>query len=245
MLHRSSGSGIVRQYRNMEKIMQTLYVSEIFSSIDGEGIYTGNPATFIRLSGCNLKCRFCDTGYASQLHCGEEMELNDIINSACNYKNKRITLTGGEPLLQPHSLSLIKELTNRGFLVNIETNGSLPVDEILALPNADNITITMDYKSSSSLCGNSNPEKYICQLRTKDVLKFVLIESDFEECFSILRDNKINAIIFLSPVYGECDPLALVEFAKSISTRLPEYSERVRFQLQLHKILWNPNKRGV
>lgn len=210
-----------------------LRVTEIFDSIEGEGKRAGKLATFVRLTGCNLRCSYCDTAYA--FDGGEEMRLDDIVHRI-HYHN--VTLTGGEPLAQD-----VRDLLDalRGHDVNIETNGSINIQPFFRdYPDA---FFTIDYK-----CGGSGMTKAMClsnfsNMRKKDVLKFVVgSREDLEQAFDVFRQfygNLRNRQIFVSPVFGQIDPQDIVAFMKENNL----WSWRV--QLQLHKFIWNPQERGV
>lgn len=214
-------------------------VVEIFDSIDGEGIFTGCLATFIRLGGCNMRCSYCDTGYALNAKDGKEISITEIVRKARKIGNTHITLTGGEPLINPESSSLVKALCECGFLVNIETNGSVDVRQF----QNDNTVITMDYKTISSGENKKMSIDRINALRKCDVLKIVCELSDFEDIQKMLSDTKTDANIFISPVFGKVEPKELVFFAKHM--RDNGVNNRIRVQVQLHKIIWNPDERGV
>lgn len=220
-----------------------LPVSEIFASIDGEGLFSGCLASFIRLCGCNLRCRYCDTKYAFNTREGRLTDLETIINHVKEIGYKHVTLTGGEPLLYEESKDLVLGLLKEGFILNIETNGSIEVDYFT---NLKNVTVTMDYKTPASgeeskmLVGN------ISKLREQDVLKFVLSEKDFDRVESVLLDTRPKCQVYLSPIFGQCKNTALVDFLK----RLGKYSHlgdmtNYRVQVQLHKYIWPPEMRGV
>ena len=218
----------------------SLIVNEIFGSIDGEGVRTGELATFIRLAGCNLRCRYCDTGYALKGNQGDKMTISEIIDKVKEIGFKNITLTGGEPLLQPNSIKLIDELISNGFLVNIETNGSIDITPLIEKP----VIITLDYKTISSGANNKMLLDNLCKLREFDVLKFVCNPSDFEDIKKVLQEYKIRSYVYFSPIFGEIEPSELVEFLKSLH-KDGINTTRTRVQVQLHKIIWDPNKRGV
>lgn len=216
-----------------------MIVNEIFSSIDGEGLRTGELATFIRLAGCNMRCSYCDSLYALDGNDGKELKINEIIQEVEKYKNQNITLTGGEPLIHKKVDLLIDELINKGYKVNIETNGSIPIDKYL-----NRCLITMDYKAPSSLMEKKMLLSNIEKLTDNDVLKFVIKESDFDTVEKIIKSYNIKSYIYISPIFGEIEPDKIVEFMKEMSERGVNM-EKVRVQVQLHKIIWDPNMKGV
>lgn len=212
-------------------------VIEIFDSIDGEGIYTGCLATFIRLAGCNLRCRYCDTKYS--FTGGTKMSIDEIIEQVDAIGNKHITLTGGEPLIHREVEKLINRLCEKGYTVNIETNGSVNIVPY----QFENTVITMDYKTISSGENGHMCDNYIKLLRTKDVLKIVCNEDDFEDIEQMLKRVKPRAQIFISPIFNEIKPKMLVNFSKRLRDK--GICDNVRVQIQLHKIIWKPDARGV
>ena len=216
-----------------------LIVNEIFGSIDGEGLRTGELATFIRLAGCNLRCRYCDTDYALSMKQGKQMTIEEIIKKAKEIGYKNITLTGGEPLFQKNSFKLIDELIKNNFNINIETNGSIDITPLLS----KNVLITLDYKTISSGANDkmllSNYEK----LRENDVLKFVGNRDDLEDIKNIIKKYNIKSYIYLSPIFNEIQLYELVDFLKKLHKEVN--TDKIRVQVQLHKIIWDPNLRGV
>lgn len=216
-----------------------MIVNEIFSSIDGEGIRTGELATFIRLAGCNLRCRYCDTEYALDNNFGSEMNITEILNEVKKYKNRNITLTGGEPLAHKETNKLIEELIKNNYFVNIETNGSIDIE-----PYIGKCLITMDYKCKSSLMEKTMLLSNLEKLSETDVLKFVINSEDFDCIEKILRDFNIKSYIYISPIFNEINLPDIVEFMKKCNEKGIDMS-KVRMQVQLHKIIWNPDMRGV
>lgn len=215
-------------------------VVEIFDSIDGEGIFAGSLATFIRLAGCNLRCSYCDTPYALKMDDGEEMEVSDIVKACQNLGNRHVTLTGGEPLIHYGVKYLVNQLADNGFIVNIETNGSIPIAPYIR----DNVVITMDYKTSSSGEKDKMKLENLAFLRETDVLKIVCDDSDFDEIWRLLAKSKVKSYVYLSPVFGKIEPQSLVSMLKTMRD-IGIDTEKFRVQVQLHKVIWPPEKRGV
>ena len=213
-------------------------INEIFSSIDGEGLATGALATFVRLTGCNLRCSYCDTAYA--FNEGNEMDIDDIVKKCHELGNKRITLTGGEPLFQENSMTLLKKLIDEGFHVNLETNGSITVPSDIA----QGLTITMDWKTPASAMHGHMKDENLCRLRESDCLKIVCSESDFHYVKNLLMAYRPKCYVYLSPIFGECDARNLVSFLKELHSDGLD-TEKYRVQIQLHKVIWDPQKRGV
>lgn len=212
-----------------------LTVNEIFYSLDGEGIRAGYPAVFIRLAGCNLRCNYCDTGYALNSSDGKEMSIPEIMEKVRSFgKCRNVTLTGGEPLLQDGVIKLLRELSEDCFTV-IETNGA--VDITNALPFA---SVCMDWKVPSCGMNELMLKSNLDKLRPKDCLKMVVRASDLPYTGRFLQEHRINCPVYLSPVYGQIDLPTLAEFIKDY-----QGENLLRMQVQLHKIIWNPDERGV
>lgn len=197
-------------------------VSEIFFSLQGEGIYQGKACTFIRLAGCNLSCSWCDTRYACTR--GEEMSTEQVLERVGAEACSLICITGGEPLLQQDQLlPLLKALGNRGYTVGIETNGTIDFSS-----SGDYASICMDVKCPSS--GEVSDLSLLDRVRTTDSVKFVV--KDQQDCTyaeSVIRDHPIKGTIFFSPVFGS-EYTTLASFV--LARHLP-----VTFQMQLHKII--------
>lgn len=224
-------------------------VIEIFDSIDGEGIRTGQCATFIRLAGCNLRCSYCDTVYSlfgEEMPCEyTEMTVDEII-SKVNMTYKRVTLTGGEPLVHTDSAELVSKLTEIGCDVNIETNGAVDIVDFLGkVPKSDNLFFTIDYKLPSSGMTDKMIWNNFINLRPCDVIKFV-IGSDEDMNLTIDIVKKLKQVytemphIYLGAVYGMYDAQKLV----NIMLKEPVLCDAT-FQIQLHKVIWDPEERGV
>jgi 7-carboxy-7-deazaguanine synthase len=223
--------------------MTSLGVVEIFDSIEGEGIRTGMPVTFIRLAGCNLRCSYCDTCYAQKETDGELMSVDDIIKKV-NYS--AVTITGGEPLLHQQSvIELINKLNESGHYVNIETNGSIDIMPFIFAVRAGRGFFTVDYK-----CPCSGMESQMCEtnfgvMDVSDVLKFVVAGNDD---LIAVRDflthhQGFRGTIFISPCYNTIPLPQLVNEVKLLKKMYSRLD--IRFQVQLHKIVWSPEERGV
>ena len=216
----------------------SLVVNEIFGSIDGEGIRTGELATFIRLTGCNLRCRYCDTTYSFTE--GTPMTIDEIINKVDEIGYKNITITGGEPLIHKNIDKLIDRLLELNYKINIETNGAVDITPYIS----KNIILTMDYKTKASGMTKYMNKQNFPLLREYDVFKIVCSREDFEDIKELLRNNEIKSYIYLSPIYKEVEPSELVDLLKELHNEGIDTS-KIRVQVQLHKIIWEPNKRGV
>ena len=228
-----------------------MQINEIFYSIDGEGIRTGKLVTFIRTQFCNCKCSYCDTAYSLEAYDPDgnklykDMTVDEVIEEVQKYPTKCITFTGGEPLIQPDAPELITKLVDMGYEVNVETNGAVDLVEFekQLLPHvvdSDNFFYTMDYKCPSSNMEPKMVKDNIPHLQQKDVLKFVVgtIE-DLNTMKNIVQTYNPNCEIFISPVFGDMDGETMVEYIKQNNLL------NVRVQVQLHKIFWDVNMRGV
>ena len=211
-------------------------VVEIFKSIDGEGKRAGLPTTFIRLAFYNLRCSYCDTSYAFDDKCAEEMTIDEIVQKCIELDCPSITLTGGEPLIHKDVEKLLVELDRNNFDVNVETNGAIDPSRYHLLKN---VWFTVDYKSPSSGCENAmNPEAFKT-LRPQDVLKFVVgSDEDLEAALRVIREYSPYAQTYFSPIFGY-DAKNIVNFL------LFNKLNRCKVQLQIHKYIFDPNARGV
>lgn len=215
------------------------HITEIFDSIDGEGKRTGLMAIFVRLAGCNLRCNYCDTPYSLTLEdTAYTLTEEELISRIQSYPWKRITFTGGEPMLHPLH-GICEKLAREGYEINIETNGAVP----LFPSRPENLFYTMDYKCGGSGMKDFMDLKNFEKLGKEDVLKFVVShEKDLEEMEKIVRscfDGKNDPRFYVSPVWGRITPRELVEFVRNHKLA------NVTVQVQLHKIIWSPTERGV
>ncbi len=212
----------------------SLKVNEIYLSIQGESSYTGLPCAFIRLTGCNLRCVWCDTEYA--FYEGEWKSLDQIVAEVTQFGCHLVELTGGEPLLQKESFALVDKLIEAGFKVLVETSGSIPLDKL----NSEAIKI-MDIKCPGSGMAHKNHWPNLGYLTPKDEVKFVLADrADYDWAVDILRKYRLDrkAAVLFSTVFGKLESVKVVEWI--IQDKLP-----VRFQLQMHKYIWHPETKGV
>ena len=225
-----------------------MIISEIFSSIDGEAKRAGELATFVRSIGCPLRCKFCDSKYTWQVDDGcKQMTVEEIVNKCKELKNKNITFTGGEPLVQKEADELINALSKEGFEVSIETCGAVDFTDRDWFINDDpNVWVCADYKCyASGMTDKMLPIEKFAQLRPQDVLKFVVgSKEDLQLAYDIVSQlrNKFNCncYVYLSPVFGDIELVEIVDFMKE-----HDMQGKIKFQLQLHKFVWDPNKRGV
>lgn len=215
-----------------------LRVTEIFYSLQGEALTSGLPTIFIRLTGCPLRCVYCDTEYA--FVGGERQSLDEIMTTVASYPCKRICLTGGEPLAQPNAIALMKMLLAEGYEISLETAGALSVADV---PSA--VSKVMDIKTPSSGEADKNLWSNLDYLTEHDQLKFVIMNrADYEWSVDQLRTHALDervGTVWFSPMFNVAEddnspdvPMLAQELAEWILTdALP-----VRFQLQLHKIIW-------
>ncbi len=215
--------------------MARVRINEIFHSIQGESTWAGRPCVFVRLTGCNLRCRWCDTEYA--FHEGRHAEIDEVVERVAAFGCPLVEITGGEPLLQPGVYPLSDALLGRGFTVMVETSG----ERDLARLDPRVIKI-MDLKCPGS--GESDRIRWsnLEHLTRRDEIKFVIADRrDYEWARAALAahrlETRVNAVL-MSPVFGE---LAAADLARWIlQDRLP-----VRMQLQMHKHIWSPTARAV
>ncbi|MBE0435022.1 MAG: 7-carboxy-7-deazaguanine synthase QueE [Methylomicrobium sp.] len=208
--------------------MSSLKITEIFYSLQGESNTVGLPTVFVRLTGCPLRCVYCDTAYA--FSGGERMSIDEIIDRVGQYRTKYITVTGGEPLAQSACLELMSRLADLGYQVSIETSGALDVSGV-----DDRIVKVMDLKTPSSGELHRNLFDNIAYLKTNDQVKFVIGDDhDYQWSKAIINQYNLDqrCELLFSPTMGQQDPAELAE--KILNDNLP-----VRFQIQLHKLLWN------
>lgn len=215
--------------------MKKLTVNEIYLSVQGESTWAGLPCVFVRLTFCDLRCTYCDTEYA--FYDGNKMTLDEILGKVRGFGCPVVEVTGGEPLLQPACVPLLRELCEAGFTVLLETSGA---HDIAAVdPRVHRI---MDLKTpSSGECGR-NLHTNIAHLTGRDEVKFVVgSREDYEWARGQIREHdlpsKVRAVL-LGPVFGKIAPADLVGWM--LEDKVP-----ARFQLQMHKFIWEPRARGV
>lgn len=214
----------------------TLKVNEIFYSIQGEGSYTGYPCVFIRLTACNLRCSWCDTTYS--FYEGSRINISQILSEIEKFPADIVELTGGEPLLQKNIYPLIDSLVSLNKKVLIETSGSIHTGDI-----RPEVHIVLDMKAPGSGEDKKNLYENLTLLKNSDDLKIVIKDkTDFIWAQNLIHKynirNRISKPVWLQPVFGELDPAILSEWIKET----PGY---YRLGVQLHKILYNPEQRGV
>ena len=209
-----------------------LRITEIFYSLQGESLTSGCPTVFIRLTGCPLRCGYCDTDYA--FHGGEWMELPEILARVAAWMPRYVTVTGGEPLAQRNCISLLRALCDTGYTVSLETSGALPLEAV-----DPRVVKVMDLKTPGSGEAEKNRFENLAALGPDDQIKFVICDRrDYEWARELIADRQLDSLceLLLSPSHDQQDPTQLAEWI--LEDRL-----RVRLQLQLHKQLWG-NERG-
>lgn len=222
--------------------MRQLKVAEKFISINGEGRKQGELAAFIRLYGCNLRCSYCDTAWAWEAAADADLQTPaDLYDWVKQSGVSNVTLTGGEPLLHPGVDELLRLLgADKSLSVEVETNGSVDLSPFAALPNRP--AFTVDYKLPGSGMEAQMHLPSLALLDKRDVVKFVCADmADLQRACRIMREHALigRVGVYLSPVFGSIDPAEMVAFMQE--KRL----NGVRLQLQMHKFIWPPDKRGV
>ncbi len=210
-------------------------ISEVFYSLQGEGAWAGCPMVFVRLQGCPFRCRWCDSAYTLDFEGGDEMALPDVLRKVAEYRCKMVCITGGEPLARPRDFeALVTALKAGGYWMEVETSGGyklpwqLPIDSWV-----------MDMKCPASGMERFNKYEEIPSLRSQDQLKFVVAgREDFDFALSVVEKHKPACQVLFTPAWGELPPATLAEWVKA-------ESPAARVSLQLHKYIWEPNKRGV
>ena len=202
-------------------------VTEIFLSIQGEAAQVGWPTVFVRLTGCPLRCRWCDTGYA--FAGGQALDIDEALQRVADFGVRHVCVTGGEPLAQAGCLPLLQELCDQGHAVSLETSGALDIGAV-----DPRVAVVMDLKAPGSGETERNRIDNLAALKPGDQVKFVLAgRTDFDWAVDLLRRHPLpeGVEVLFSPVHGELEPRLLADWI--VEARAP-----VRFQLQLHKLLW-------
>ena len=206
---------------------ERLRINEIFHSLQGEADCVGFPTVFVRLTGCPLRCQYCDTEYA--FHSGEWLDLEAVLGKVREFGAAHVCVTGGEPLAQPNCLKLLERLCDAGFSVSLETSGALDVAAV-----DSRVSRVIDVKTPGSNEESRNRIENFAHLTQRDQLKFVICSrADYDWSKDFLRAHRLTerCRILFSPSYNQQSPTMLADWI--LADRLA-----VRFQLQLHKILW-------
>jgi 7-carboxy-7-deazaguanine synthase len=232
---RLTDSSTARRLRPLaDKPAGSLVVHEIYRSIQGESTFAGLPCVFVRLTACHLRCRYCDTPHA--FHQGQTRELDDVLGQVLAFPDHLVEITGGEPLLQPEVLPLMTRLADSGRTVLLETSGSLDIS-----PVDPRVRVILDLKTPGSGEEGANDWANLDRLRPHDEVKVVVCDrSDFLWAEEIVRRHRLleRAPVVVGPSFGQVDPTDLAAWV--LESKLP-----FRLQIQLHKILWEPTRRGV
>jgi 7-carboxy-7-deazaguanine synthase len=202
-------------------------ITEIFLSIQGEADSVGWPTVFVRLTGCPLRCQYCDTQYA--FYGGEWLSLDDVLGKVAALQTKRVCVTGGEPLAQKGCLELLRRLCDAGYGVSLETSGAIDVDKV-----DPRVVRVVDVKTPGSAEVARNRLENLELLRADEQIKFVICSrQDFDWSRELVRDRKLaeRCTVLFSPSYGQLEARDLAQWI--LDERLP-----VRLQIQLHKVLW-------
>ena len=210
----------------------SLRISEIFYSLQGETSRAGIPTTFVRLTGCPLRCVYCDTSYA--FSGGSNMQLDEIMRTIKNHPTKYVCVTGGEPLAQKNCITLLKDLCDADYKVSLETSGALAVDAVDA-----RVSKVLDIKTPASGESTKNLWANLAHLKTQDEVKFVLCdEADYNWAKEICLQHQLTqkCVVLFSPAQAQLDARDLAEW-------ILRDGLQVRLQLQLHKLLWG-NQQG-
>lgn len=212
--------------------MSTLRINEIFYSIQGESSRIGMPTVFVRLTGCPMRCTYCDTAYA--FHEGQQQEIEEVIQEIKKFDTNYVTVTGGEPLAQKNCIDLMNQLCELGYQVSLETGGALDIKDVHA-----KVKIILDVKTPKSNEDKNNFWPNLANIRANDEIKFVIQDyEDFSWSMDIIEKYQLNqSQILFSPVYN-------VLANKQLAEWILKHQLNVRLQLQLHKILWG-EKKGV
>ncbi|MDH5326353.1 MAG: 7-carboxy-7-deazaguanine synthase QueE [Gammaproteobacteria bacterium] len=205
----------------------SLRISEIFYSLQGEGLSTGVPTVFVRLTGCPLRCQYCDTSYAFQG--GQSLSVEQVLARIGPYHCQTVCVTGGEPLAQKNCLVLLRDLCDNGYAVSLETSGAMDLAGV-----DSRVVKVMDLKTPASGEAERNRWENLQQLSRDDQIKLVICDrGDYDWAVQILQQHQLQqkCTVLFSPAYGQQDPAQLAQWI--LDDALP-----VRFQLQLHKSLW-------
>ena len=212
----------------MNRSSNQLRITEIFHSLQGESVTVGLPTVFVRLTGCPLRCNYCDTAYA--FSGGTLYETDHIVDTVGSYQCPYVCVTGGEPLAQPGCITLLKRLCDLGYNVSLETSGARSIIDV-----DPRVMIVMDLKTPDSLEVDKNLLVNLDYIKPTDQIKFVLCSrKDYEWACTMINEHRLSERVQLlfSPSWNQLNPTELANWI--IKDKLP-----VRFQLQLHKILWN------
>ncbi len=211
----------------LARLVVALRITEIFFSIQGESATVGYPTVFVRLTGCPMRCSYCDTAYA--FHGGEKRELADILADVAQYKTKHVTVTGGEPLAQPECHALMSALCDAGYSVSLETGGAIDISHV-----DPRVYVVLDIKTPASNEEPNNTYSNLKFIKPTDCLKFVICnQSDYHWSKAFVEEHTLSdkCDVFFSPSADELSATELADWI--VRDQIP-----VRMQIQLHKVLW-------
>jgi 7-carboxy-7-deazaguanine synthase len=209
-------------------------ITEIFYSIQGESTFVGRPCVFIRVTGCPLRCTWCDTAYA--FYEGEDLSLDQIVERVETFGCRLVEITGGEPLPHPEAVGLIARLLDGDYTVLVETSGAIDI-----APLDPRAVVIMDLKCPGSGMADRNLWSNLDRLKPNDQIKFVIKDrEDYQWAREVLMRTGLHErqVVLFSPVFGDLDP-------KTLAAWILEDRLAVQLQLQLHKFIWDPAARGV
>ncbi|KQZ66580.1 MULTISPECIES: 7-carboxy-7-deazaguanine synthase QueE [unclassified Lysobacter] len=207
---------------------ERLRLTEIFLSLQGEARSIGWPTVFVRLTGCPLRCQYCDTAYA--FHGGEWWQIDDILAQVASHGARHVCVTGGEPLAQKRCIGLLSRLCDAGYEVSLETSGAIDIAEV-----DPRVSRVLDIKTPDSKEAHRNLWSNLALLTARDQVKLVICSrEDYDWAKAVVAEHRLTEVcdVLFSPSFGQIKPSDLADWI--VADRLP-----VRFQLQLHKILWN------
>jgi len=202
-------------------------ITEIFYSLQGESNTVGQPTVFVRLTGCPMRCSYCDTAYA--FHGGKKWEIEDILKEVGKYNAEYVTVTGGEPLAQPQCHELMTELCDKGYKVSLETGGAISIENV-----DKRVYVVLDIKTPASNEEPNNKYENLAFIKSTDCLKFVICdEQDYQWSKTFVAEKALDqkCEVFFSPSADQLSPTELADWI--VRDQLP-----VRMQIQLHKLLW-------
>lgn len=226
-VHRGATIGAMNTVTHQAAVPERLRITEVFLSLQGESTSVGWPTVFVRLTGCPLRCHYCDTDYA--FRGGEYIDMSGLLKRVAGYQVRHVTVTGGEPLAQPACLQFLEQLCDAGYQVSLETSGALDVSQV-----DGRVTKVLDLKTPGSGEVARNRFENLACLAPRDQVKFVICDrADYDWACRVVDEYRLTGRceVLYSPSYRQQDAAELAEWI--LSDRLP-----VRFQMQLHKILW-------
>jgi 7-carboxy-7-deazaguanine synthase len=212
-----------------------MQVTEIFYSLQGEGLHAGLPTVFVRTTGCPLRCSWCDTAYS--FYGGDELSVDEVVDHVDEHPTDRVCFTGGEPVAQPDAVDLVERLLDDGYHVVIETSGSLALGDYRELEPRDELVLSVDVKLPSSGMTDENRLEELPELAEHDQVKFVVgSDEDYAYAKDVMREHETPAHWVVQPVWGNNETW--------LAERVLEDGLDVRFSVQMHKMLWG-EKPGV